>query len=378
MASGQRCKFHTTAARNVALSRNLTHDTDLYRLELKSNWTKKSRPLPSQPEITRLAQATASKRTKRPGAPNMKIAIIGVGAMGSIYAGMLSEAGHEVWAIDPWAAHVAAINAKGLRLSGASGDRVINTLRASVDISQVGRCDICVIATKASGVAAAAKAIAPVIGPDCLVLTIQNGLGADRRLAQHMPMHNVLLGVADGFGASMKGPGHAHHNAMKLIRIGEITGGISPRLSALEALFQNAGFNAKAFENINTLIWEKFLCNVTFSAPCTVYEQTVGALMADPDHWMVALAAMQEAYRLGQAKNIAFSFEDPVAYVTAFGAQMPDARPSMLLDFLAKKPSELDAINGMVPVLSKELGLPTPVNDDLVAKVRLKEASFKG
>jgi 2-dehydropantoate 2-reductase len=378
MASGQRCKFHTTAARNVALSRNLTHDTDLYRLELKSNWTKKSRPLPSQPEITRLAQATASKRTKRPGAPNMKIAIIGVGAMGSIYAGMLSEAGHEVWAIDSWTAHVAAINAKGLRLSGASGDRVINTLRASVDILQVGRCDICVIATKASGVAAAAKAIAPVIGPDCLVLTIQNGLGADRRLAQHMPMHNVLLGVADGFGASMKGPGHAHHNAMKLIRIGEITGGITPRLSEMEALFQNAGFNAKAFENINTLIWEKFLCNVTFSAPCTVYEQTVGALMADPDHWMVALAAMQEAYRLGQAKNIAFSFEDPVAYVTAFGAQMPDARPSMLLDFIAQKPSELDAINGMVPVLSKELGLPTPVNDDLVAKVRLKEASFKG
>ena len=308
----------------------------------------------------------------------MKIAIIGVGAMGSIYAGMLSEAGHEVWAIDPWAAHVAAINAEGLRLSGASGDRVINTLRASVDISQVGRCDICVIATKASGVAAAAKAIAPVIGPDCLVLTIQNGLGADRRLAQHMPMHNVLLGVADGFGASMKGPGHAHHNAMKLIRIGEITGGITPRLSELEALFQNAGFNAKAFENINTLIWEKFLCNVTFSAPCTVYEQTVGALMADPDHWRVALAAMQEAYRLGQAKNIVFSFEDPVAYVTAFGAQMPDARPSMLLDFLAKKPSELDAINGMVPLLSKELDLPTPVNDDLVTKVRLKEASFIG
>ena len=107
----------------------------------------------------------------------MKIAIIGVGAMGSIYAGMLSEAGHEVWAIDPWAAHVAAINAEGLRLSGASGDRVINTLQASVDISQVGRCDICVIATKASGVAAAAQAIAPIIGPDCLVLTHSKWLG---------------------------------------------------------------------------------------------------------------------------------------------------------------------------------------------------------
>ncbi len=308
----------------------------------------------------------------------MKIAIIGVGAMGSIYAGMLSEAGHEVWAIYPWAAHVAATNAGSLHLSGASGGRVINVLRASVDISEIGRCDICVIATKASGIAAATKAIAPVIGPDYLVLTIQNGLDADRRLAQHMPMHNVLLWVTDGFSASMKGPGQAHHNAMKFIRIGEITGSINPHFSALEALFQNTGFNAKAFENINTLIWEKFLCNITFSASCTVYEQTVDALMASPDHWIVALAAMQKAYRLGQAKNITFSFMDPVAYVTAFGAQMPDARPSMLLDFLAKKPSGLDAINGMVPVLSKELGLPTPVNDDLVAKVRIKEASFKG
>ena len=239
----------------------------------------------------------------------MKIAIIGVGAMGSVYAALLAEAGHEVWAVDPWQAHVEAINSKGLRVEGASGDRIIKGITATGDVTDVGPCDLCIIATKASHVGAAAGAVAPVIGTGALVLTIQNGLGAGDRIAEHMATENVLLGVADGFGASMKAPGHAHHNAMKLIRIGELNGGMTDRLRTLEGQLVTAGFHAKAFADITQLIWEKFLCNVTFSAPCTVYEQTVGALMEDQDHWMVALAAMQEAYRLGQAKNIAFSFE---------------------------------------------------------------------
>ena len=129
----------------------------------------------------------------------MKIAIVGTGAMGSIYAGLFAEAGHEVWAVDTWADHVAAINKHGLRVAGASGDRCVQSIRATSTIGDVGNCDLCLIATKASGVAAAAAAAAPVIGAKALVLTIQNGLGAGERIAQHIPADRVLLGVADGF-----------------------------------------------------------------------------------------------------------------------------------------------------------------------------------
>lgn len=308
----------------------------------------------------------------------MKILVMGVGAMGSVYAALLADVGHEVWAVDTWAAHVEAINTHGLRLEGASGDRVVTTIRATTDVTDVGPCDLCLIATKASGVGPAARAAAPVIGPDALVLTIQNGLGAGDRICQHIAPDNVLLGVADGFGASMKGPGHAHHNAMKLIRIGELGGGLTPRLQRLEQVWQEAGFDARAFENITQLIWEKFLCNVTFSAPCTVFGETVGALMADPDHWAIALGAMAEAFTIAQAKGIPLGFDDPVAYVTAFGAGMPQARPSMLLDHLAGRVSELDAINGIVPVLGKQVGVPTPYNDTLTAILRQREDGFKG
>lgn len=306
----------------------------------------------------------------------MKVAVIGAGAMGSIYAALLADAGHEVWAVDTWAAHVDAINTKGLRVEGASGDRTVRTVRATTQIADVANCDLCILATKASGVGPAAQAAAPIIGPDALVLTIQNGLGAAERIAQHMTMENVLLGVADGFGASMKGPGHAHHNSMKLIRIGEVNGGVTDRLKTIEAIWQDAGFDAKAFENITQLIWEKFLCNVTFSAPCTTFNVTVGELMDHPDRWPIALGAMREAYAIAQAKGVPLSFDDPVDYVTKFGAGMPNARPSMLLDHMAGRASELDAINGMVPVMGREMAIPTPYNDTLTALLRQRENAF--
>ena len=310
------------------------------------------------------------------GMPPRKIAIIGTGAMGSIYAVMMAEAGHDVWAIDSWADHVEAINAKGLRLEGVSGDRNVTAIKAATDLAAAGTCDLYVIATKASGVGAAARAVAGVMGPHSLVLTIQNGLGAADRIAAHMPVDNVLLGVADGFGASMRGPGHAHHNAMRMIRLGEISGGMTDRLRDLETLWQQAGFTARAFDDITQLIWEKFVCNVTLSAPCTTFDCNVGALMANDAAWMVALACAREAYQCGLAEGVNFSFQDVETYVTDFATLMPDASPSLRLDHLAGRTSEIDAINGMVPVIGARHGIATPVNETLSALVRAREAAF--
>ncbi len=305
----------------------------------------------------------------------MKIAIIGAGAMGSIYAALFADAGNEVWAIDHWQAHIDAMRATGLRVEGASGDRTV-TLNATTDLSEAGACDLYIIATKAGGVGDAARQVAAQMKPESLILTIQNGLGAAERIAAHMPTENVLLGVAEGFGASMRGPGHAHHNAMKLIRIGEMQGGLTPRAEQIARTWRDAGFETQAFDDIEQLIWEKFVCNVTFSAPCTVFDCTIGELMADPARWHIAQNCAVEAYAVGKAKGVNFSYDDPLAYVTAFGARMPNARPSMLLDHHAKRASEVDAINGMVPVLGAALSIPTPSNETLTAAVRAREATF--
>ena len=307
----------------------------------------------------------------------MKITVVGAGAMGSVYAGLFSDVDHnEVWAIDVWQDHIRTITVNGLRVEGASGDRTFEALNASTNIADAGQGDLFIIATKASGVGSAAKSIVPFLSPHSLVLTIQNGLGAGERIAEFLPVDNVLLGVAEGFGASIRAPGHAHHNAMNLIRIGEMQGGMTPRLAMIEKLWQAASFKAKAFDDINKLIWEKYLCNCTYSAPCTVFNCTMGELQASRDKWAIAQGCALEIYKLGVAKGINFGFEDVVEYVHAFGARMPNARPSMLLDHIARRRSEIDAINGMAEVLGEELGIATPHNKTLTAIVREMESKF--
>jgi len=176
-----------------------------------------------------------------------RIAVVGTGAMGSVYAGLFAEAGYQTSVVDLWQEHMTAIGKTGLHLEGASGDRVIGGINAVHQIADLGPIDLYVIATKANGVGGAAAEIAKVMQPGSLVLTIQNGLGAGERIAQYMPTDNVLLGVAEGFGASIKGPGHIHHNAMRQIRIGEMGGGMTDRLVWVESLWQAAGFKAAAF-----------------------------------------------------------------------------------------------------------------------------------
>ena len=305
----------------------------------------------------------------------MKIAVVGAGAMGSVYAGLLASAGNEVWAIDTWREHVDAIRDRGLRVEGASGDRTVR-LEATTDTSDPGPCDLVIIATKADGVASAAASIGPLLGDDSLVLTIQNGLGAAERICRHLPPDNVLLGVAGGFGASIRAPRHAHHNGMELIRLGELGGGITERLERVGGVWRDAGFNVRCFDDINQLVWEKFVCNVTYSGSCTIFECTIAGVQGNEHAWQVASGCAAEAYAAGVAKGVHFSFDDPVAHVREFGRKIPNSRPSMLQDYLARRPSEIDAINGMVPVVAREAGTAAPYNEVVTAIVKAKERAI--
>ena len=163
---------------------------------------------------------------------------------------------------------------------------------------------------------------------------------------------------------------------MRLIRIGEMQGGLTDRVRRIEQAWRDAGFNVKAYPDVSLMIWEKFLCNVTLSAPCAAFDVTVGELMADPQLWAIALGCTMEAYRVGVATGITFDFDDPLRYVTEFAATIPNASPSMRLDHLAGRPAEVDAINGNVVELSRQLDLPAPYNETLCAILRQRESRF--
>jgi 2-dehydropantoate 2-reductase len=305
----------------------------------------------------------------------MKIAIVGCGAMGSVYAGLFASAGHEVWAIDRWAEHVEAMKKSGLRLEGKSGDRTVK-VRATTDAKEAGACDLVVLATKAMHVAAAAESIKPLLGKDTPVLSIQNGLGGPETAADILGRERVMVGVVGGFGASIKAPGHAHHNGMELVRLGEFGGPITPRLKKVEETWAGAGFKVKLFDDIDQLVWEKLICNCAYSGPCGLMEVTIKQVMDDPDLSKVSAACASEGYAVAKAKGVKLGFSDPVAYVRDFGSKIPNARPSVLLDLMAGRRSEIDVINGSIPRVGKQVGVPAPVNETITALVKAKEAKL--
>jgi 2-dehydropantoate 2-reductase len=304
-----------------------------------------------------------------------KIAIIGTGAMGSVYAGLLADAGHEVWAIDSWAEHVEAMRKSGLRVEGASGDHV-GKVHASTRAADAGICDLVVIATKAMDVVVAAQSAKPLIGPNTLVQTIQNGLGSADKVVKVLGADKVTVGIVGGFGASMRGPGHVHHNGWEMVHIGELNGPVTPRLEESAAVWKSGGFNVKTYDDVQRMIWEKFICNVTFSASTTLTGLTIGGVIADPHAWQIASACATEAWQVAKAKKIAVAIDEPVSFVREFGSKIPNARPSMLLDHMAKRRCEIDVINGAVPLQAAEVGLQAPVNATVSALIRQREASF--
>lgn len=306
----------------------------------------------------------------------MRVAVIGTGAMGSVYAGLMGAAGVDVWAIDTWQAHIDAMRADGLHVSGASGDRVVK-LNASQSVADAGPIDLAIIATKASGVEAAAHAVKPLLAKDATVLTIQNGVGSADKVAAIVGAERLLVGVVGGFGASIPKPGHVHHNGWEFVRLGEYAGGMTERLETVGKVWERGGFRVLLFPDIHRMVWEKLICNIAYSGPCTLTGLTIGEVIESAEAFRIASGCAREAFDMARLQNIAVQIEEPVKYVRDFGLKIPGARPSMLLDHMAGRRSEIDAINGAIPPLGDKFGVETPFNDVVVALVKGKETAFK-
>jgi 2-dehydropantoate 2-reductase len=304
-----------------------------------------------------------------------KVAIVGCGAMGSVYAGLMVSAGHEVHAVSLWPDHVEAMQLNGLRVEGASGDRTVQ-IHASTTTDGIGPCDLVIIATKSFDVEAAAKAARPLLGPSTSVQTIQNGLGSPEKAAAVLGADRIAIGVVGGFGASIKAPGHAHHNGMEMIRFGALAGLSRDALETAAQVWRSAGFKVALFDDVKQMVWEKLIMNVAFSGTTCATGMTIGEVMNNPDAWKIARGCSLEAIAVANAAGINLDVGDPIEHVRKLGSKIPNARPSMLLDHLAHRRSEVDAINGSIPVEAAKYGIPTPMNDALVAIIRAREAAF--
>lgn len=306
-----------------------------------------------------------------------KVAIVGCGAMGSVYAALMVSAGHEVHAVTLWPDHAEAMATRGLRVDGASGDRTVR-LHAATTTEGIGPCELVIIATKAFDVEAAARSVLTLLGEATVVQTIQNGLGSAGRVAPIVGGDRLAVGVVGGFGASLRAPGHVHHNGMEMVRFGSYGGLPRERLAASAAIWESAGFRVALFDDLRRMVWEKLIMNVTFSGTCCLTGMTIGEVMANADAWRVACSCAEEAVAVAKAAGIRLEVGDPIEHIRRLGGKIGNARPSMLLDHMARRRSEVDVINGSIPREGAKVGVPTPVNATVVALVRARETGFAG
>ncbi len=213
----------------------------------------------------------------------MKVAMMGSGGIGGYFGARMAQAGADVSFIAR-GAHLDAMRKHGLRIdSPEMGDAHIAPVQATDDPAEVGAVDYVIMGVKLWDTEAAGHAIAPMLGPETTVLSLQNGVEGDDILASIVGEERLIAGVAF-IGSAISAPGVIGHvGTMQRIVIGEREGGISPRIEALRDMLQKGGVMAEASEDIQRMLWEKFVFLVGLSSTTTLMRTTIGPVRENPE-----------------------------------------------------------------------------------------------
>ena len=301
----------------------------------------------------------------------MKFAVMGAGGVGGYLGAKLSEAGEDVSFVAR-GAHLEALRRTGLRIRGVE-DLHITGLRATETPAELGTVDVVLFCVKLYDTRAAAEAIAPIVGANTMVLTLQNGIESVDQLKAAVGESAVLAGAAY-FPASITGPGEITYfgkiaNRPHVI-FGEPGGGESARVTALVERFRAAAVVAEASTDTDVMLWEKFLLVVGSSAATGVTRSTVGAVRGDPDMRWLLREAIAEAERVGRAAGVALNADVVDSVMEALDANPADGKASQLVDLEAGRRLELDGLSGTVVRLGREFGVPTPVHATVYAALK--------
>jgi len=300
----------------------------------------------------------------------MKIYFLGAGALGCAIGGTLAAAGSDVTLIDPYQAHVDAINRDGLRMKVGDSERVVR-VRAALDAAKLEPPDLLIVLVKSFHTRAAIEGARNIVGPDTAVMSLQNGMGHEEILSEVVGAGHVLAGKTY-VGGVMLGAGHVIAGTQgKRTVIGEIDGRISERAKAIAAEFERAELPCEVSGNILGAMWDKLLINVATGALSGITGQVYGSLYAVPEIEATAIAAVAEAMTVAEAGGVKLSIKAPRdAWVMAAEGLPYEFKTSMLQSLEKGSITEIDFINGAVVRIGRKYDIPTPVNQTLVAAIK--------
>ena len=286
----------------------------------------------------------------------LDILLVGTGALATLFAARLSEAGHDVSMLGTWKEGLSSLKAKGARLVTADGSERAFKVHATDDPREVRGAKHVIVLVKSWQTERAARQLQDVLAPDGLVLTLQNGLGNRETLAQNLGSERVALGITTT-GATLLGPGLAKVGGEGILSLEQ-----NQALGPLEAALRSSNFNLQVVEDARSLVWGKLVVNAAINPLTALLRVPNGELLERPSARMVMSALAQEAADVAEAEGVRLPFDDPTETVEEVARKTAENLSSMFQDVMRGAPTEIDAICGAVTKHGERHGVSTPYN----------------
>jgi 2-dehydropantoate 2-reductase len=306
----------------------------------------------------------------------MKVAVVGAGAMGSLFGALLAEAGNEVWLFDVWAEHVETIKRDGLSIEREGKTRSVK-LNATTDPDRIGQAELAIIFVKSTQTRSAARTAQRIAGSHGKVMTLQNGMGNADAIAECIEPDRVLAGTTS-HGATLLGAGHIRHAGVGATTIGSWAAGEDGRRLAVEfaEFFNRAGIETAAVDDVRSVIWNKLLINIGINAITALSGIKNGQILDLDITRNLSRAAVEEAMAVARAQKVKIN-EDAVDIVFKVAKATAVNRSSMGQDVDNKRQTEIAAINGFIVAEARKLGIEAPINFALTALIKTLEYHYK-
>ncbi|MBI4198445.1 MAG: 2-dehydropantoate 2-reductase [Chloroflexi bacterium] len=314
----------------------------------------------------------------------MRIAVYGAGGIGGSMGAQLCRAGQEV-ALIARGDHLRAIQSHGLRIEWSGGSYTIRPHMVTDDPTQVGVVDLVILGVKAWQVPEAAKALLPMVGPETLILTVQNGVEAPYQVAEVIPAERVIVSIIAG-GGNMIGPGVIRTPWSTVTGSGTSSiGQLAPKkagrteaVARVQAVLEESDFRVAVPDDIRVAMWNKFSWWVPHTGVAALCRVPLGVYRSIPETRALLLRATEEVVEVAHTQGIVLG--DAVKLQDgALDTAPPAGRPtSAALDILNGRPSELDTSLGALVRMGKQLGVPTPVNEFIYAALLPQELKARG
>ncbi len=300
----------------------------------------------------------------------MKIAVIGAGAMGSIYGGHLSQK-HEVYLVDSNEDVVEVIHENGLEIEE---NGMVNRYfpQAVCDTSALGHMDLVILFVKALYSRNALSGNACLIGEDTYIMTLQNGSGHEEILSEFVPKEHIIIGTTEDNGAVL-GIGKIRRGGVGRTNIGMLVKRENQMANQVKEALDECGFDTRIHDNIQQLIWEKLLTNVSLSAVTGILQCTMGYVSSSAHAFRLAEQLIGEAVEVARALGLSFDEKEILKKVKETSENSPDGITSICADLKAGRKTEVDTISGSVLRAAARCGITAPAHAFVVEMIHAME-----